>query len=486
MKKTNNNIKKNFIYNLMYQILIMIIPLITAPYLARVIGVDGIGTYSYTYSIVNYFTLLCMLGINNYGNRTIAKSRENKNDLSKSFWSMYIFQLFMGIIMITLYMIYVYVVVDKFKEIAYIQCLFIISAILDINWLYFGLEKFKLTITRSTILRLFSVILIFIFIRNSNDLWKYTLIMAGTTVFSQLLLWGFIKNDIDFIRVSFSDILKHVKPNLILFIPIIAVSIYKIMDKIMLGALSNVIEVGYYENAEKIVHIPLTLITALGTVMLPRMSNIISSGNKENINKYLEKSLSFVMFMSLGMSFGLVAIGYDFAPIYFGMEFKKSGILICLLAITLPFLSFANVLRTQYLIPNERDKEYIISVGLGAIVNLIMNIIFIPRFQSIGACFGTIAAEFTVMLYQIISVKNKLNIKSYCKDISVFLIKSLIMFLSIFIIRFIIFDKFIRLIIQVLIGFCIYGILNLNYINSIINLKKYISKKVNNMNENIE
>ena len=248
----------------------------------------------------------------------------------------------------------------------------------------------------------------------------------------------------------------------------------------MLGALSNVTEVGYYENAEKIVHIPLTLITALGTVMLPRMSNIISNGNKENINKYLEKSLSFVMFMSLAMSFGLVAIGYDFAPIYFGMEFEKSGILICLLAITLPFLSFANVLRTQYLIPSEKDKDYIFSVGLGAIVNLIMNIIFIPKFQSIGACFGTIAAEFSVMLYQIISVKNNLNLKNCRKDILVFLIKSLIMFLLIFTIRFIISDKFIRVIIQLILGCSIYGILNLNYLNSIINFKKYINIRGHN------
>ena len=480
MKKANSNVKKNFIYNLIYQILIMIIPLITAPYLARVIGADGVGTYSYTYSIVNYFTLLCMLGVNNYGNRTIAKARENKSELSKSFCSIYIFQLFMGIIMLIIYIIYVSIFVDNYKGIAYIQCLFIISAVLDINWLYFGLEKFKLTITRSTILRVFSVILIFIFIRDSNDLWKYTLIMAGTTVLSQLLLWGFVKKDIDFVRVSFSDIFKHVKPNLILFIPIIAVSIYKIMDKIMLGALSNVTEVGYYENAEKIVHIPLTLITALGTVMLPRMSNIISNGNKENINKYLEKSLSFVMFISLAISFGLVAIGYDFAPIYFGMEFEKSGILICLLAITLPFLSFANVLRTQYLIPSEKDKDYIFSVGLGAIVNLIMNIIFIPKFQSIGACFGTIAAEFSVMLYQIISVKNNLNLKNCRKDILVFLIKSLIMFLLIFTIRFIISDKFIRVIIQLILGCSIYGILNLNYLNSIINFKKYINIRGHN------
>ena len=140
MKKANSNVKKNFIYNLIYQILIMIIPLITAPYLARVIGADGVGTYSYTYSIVNYFTLLCMLGVNNYGNRTIAKARENKSELSKSFCSIYIFQLFMGIIMLIIYIIYVSIFVDNYKGIAYIQCLFIISAVLDINWLYFGLE----------------------------------------------------------------------------------------------------------------------------------------------------------------------------------------------------------------------------------------------------------------------------------------------------------------------------------------------------------
>ena len=136
----NNSTKKNFIYNLIYQILILIIPLITAPYLSRVVGVSGVGTYSYTYSIVYYFMLLTLLGINNYGNRTIAKVRDNKEKRSKEFWSMYILQLVMGTIMLIIYLGYVLIFDVKYKQIALIQSLFIFSSILDINWFFFGLK----------------------------------------------------------------------------------------------------------------------------------------------------------------------------------------------------------------------------------------------------------------------------------------------------------------------------------------------------------
>ena len=135
--------KKNFIYNIIYQILILIIPLITAPYLSRVVGAEGVGTYSYTYSIVYYFMLLTLLGVNNYGNRSIAKVRDDKKKLSKTFWSIYFFQLVMGIVMLILYLLYIYLFDNQYRLIALIQTLFIVSSILDINWLFFGLEEFK-------------------------------------------------------------------------------------------------------------------------------------------------------------------------------------------------------------------------------------------------------------------------------------------------------------------------------------------------------
>ena len=471
-----NQIKKNFIYNIVYQILVLIIPIITTPYLSRILGVKGVGIYSYTYSIVNYFMLMTLLGVNNYGNRTIAKVRDNREKLSKTFWSIYSLQIIMGFILTIIYISYVLLFVSKYKTIALIQTIFIISAMLDINWLFFGLEEFKKTITRNTFVKIVNIILIFLLVRTKTDIWKYTLIMSGMTCLSQLILWGFTKNKINIVKIKFKDIKKHIKPNLILFIPVIAVSLYKIMDKIMLGAITIVSEVGLYENAEKIINIPLTLIAALGTVMLPRMSNLIAKGNNEKTNKYISKSIYFVMFLSFAMCTGLIGVGYHFAPFFFGKEFQKTGILIMLLATTLPFLSFANVLRTQYLIPREKDKIYIISVFLGAITNLVMNLIFIPIYKSIGACFGTIAAEFAVMFYQAMAIRKELPIKEYTTKSIPYFIKAIIMLVIIYPFNYMKMNSILRLVIQISLGCIVYGLLNIKYILSIIDIKNLFKK----------
>lgn len=454
----------------------MIIPILTAPYLARTIGATGVGTYSYTHSIVYYFMLLTLLGVNNYGNRSIAKVRDDKEKLSKTFWSIYALQLCMGAIMLLLYLTYVAVFDTEHSIIALCQSLFIVSAILDINWLFFGLEEFKKTVTRNSIIKICNVILIFLFVKDNSDVWKYTLIMSGMTCIGQLVLWGFARKKIRLVPIKFADIKKHIKPNLTLFIPVIAVSLYKMMDKIMLGSMSSMAEVGYYENAEKIINIPLALITALGTVMLPRMSNIIAKGETHKINAYISKSTKFVMFASFAMCAGLIAVGKNFAPLFFGEEFEKTGVLIMLLSSTLPMISFANVLRTQYLIPKEMDSIFIKSVFLGAITNLIMNLIFIPNYGSIGACFGTITAEIMVMAYQAFKVKGRLPVQQYLRQSLPFLIKAIIMFGTIYPLNFISLPDTICIVVQVLAGCAIYSILNFRYISSLVNFKKLKQK----------
>ncbi len=471
-----SNPKKNFVYNILYQILTIIIPLITAPYLARVVGAEGVGIYSYTYSIVYYFMIFTLLGVNNYGNRAIAKVRDDKQKLSRTFWEIYLLQIFMGIIMLVIYSIYLYNFNVKYKQIAIIQTFYIISAILDINWLFFGLEEFKKTITRNIIVKLGNIILIFLLVKRKEDLWIYTSIMAGMTCIGQLVLWNFIKNKIQVVKIVFKDIVKHIKPNIVLFIPVIAVSLYKIMDKIMLGKFTDVIEVGYYENAEKIINIPITLITALGTVMLPRISNIVANGKNHEVKQYINKSIEFLMFISFPMCCGLIGIGYKFAPLYFGYEFQKTGILIMLLALTLPFMSFANVIRTQYLIPMEKDKIYIVSVTIGAIANLFFNIILIPKFKSIGACVGTIIAEMSVMIFQTFSVRNDLSISNYIKKNMHYLLKAVIMLCFIYPLNYIYINEYLRLIIQIILGMIIYSLLNLKYIIINIDAKNLMNK----------
>lgn len=476
--------KKNFLYNLIYQILILIIPLITAPYLSRIVGPSGVGVYSYNYSIVYYFMLITLLGVNNYGNRTIAKIRDDKKKLSYNFWSIYLFQLMMGLLMVILYLGYIFFLDINYKNIALIDTLFIISAMLDINWFFFGLEEFKKTITRNIFVKIGTIILIFIFVKESSDLWKYAVIMSGMTCLSQLILWLFLKDKIQAIKVNIKDIIKHIKPNFILFIPIIAISLYKMMDKIMLGIIANVEEVAYYENAEKIHNIPMSLITALGTVMLPRMSNILSKGKKILADEYIKKSMKFVMFMSFAMCIGLIIVGENFAPFYFGEKFSKSGILIVLLAFTIPFSAIANVLRTQYIIPNEMDKIYIYSVFVAAFVNLILNAIFIPKLYSVGACIGTISAEALVMIFQFYLIRREIRISEYIKLGKNFLGKSLVMLGLLYPLNFIYMNDYIRLVMQIILGCILYFILNFKYIMDELKIGNLI-KKVFRNKENI-
>lgn len=469
--------KKNFIYNIIYQILILILPLITVPYVSRILGADGIGIYSYTYSIAYYFMVIAMLGLNNYGNRTIAKVRDNKEKLSKEFCSIYAFQLIASIIMVFSYLIYVLLFNNQYKLIAFIQIMYVISSIFDINWFFFGIEKFKLTITRNTVIKVISLILIFIFVKTSNDVWKYTIILAGSMLVSNMLLFSFLRKYIKFTKVSKEDILKHLKPSLILFLPVIAMSIYKIMDKIMLGIFSTVTEVGYYENAEKIIQVPLTIIIALGTVMLPRISNMISNMQEDKVKRILGKTMPFILFLSFPMVLGIIAVSKDFSLLFFGSKFEKSGYLIQLLSITIIFLSWGNVIRTQYLIPKERDKEYVVSAFLGAIVNFVINCIFIPKYQSIGACIGTIVAEFVVVFYQSWVVRKELPLKDYIIKSIGFLVKAIIMFTIIILIgKQIKNSDILKILTQVLVGIIVYTLLNIKYISNNLGINKFFNK----------
>ena len=471
-----NDIKKNFIYNIAYQILILIIPLVTVPYISRVLGSSGVGIYSYTYSIVYYFMIFAMLGLNNYGNRTIAKVRDDKKKLSKTFKEIYCMQIITSLTMIALYFIYLIIFDVKYKEIALIQSIYVISCVFDINWFFFGIERFKLTVTRNTIIKILSLILIFLLVKDKNDVWIYTLIVSSSILLSQLFLWPFVGKYVDNEKVEFKNIIKHLKPCLKLFLPVIAVAIYKVMDKTMIGWFSNVSEVGFYENAEKIINVPNAIISALGTVMLPRMSNLYANNKDSESRVMIDKSIKLMMFLAFAMVFGLICISKDFSLLFFGIGFSKSGIIIILLSITILFLSWGNVIRTQYLIPKEYDKIYIESAFLGAIVNLICNLIFIPKYASIGACFGTILAELAVTLYQTISIKDELPIKKYIHDIIPFFIKSGIMFIIIYPFNFMNLNHLIRMFIQVILASIVYCVLNYKYINSLIDLNKMLLK----------
>lgn len=401
-KTVDLKIAVNFAYNTAYQILTILIPLLTTPYLSRVLHADGIGQYSYSYAIAYYFVLFSMLGVNNYGNRSIAKVRDKKEELSRTFLCIYTIQLMSTILCSLAYIIYA--VFFSNSQMAIIMIFYVVSAGLDINWLFWGLEEFKLTVTRNVVIKLMTTTAIFLFVKNASDVYLYGAIMVAGILVSQVILWPFAKKQVDFTeikKIHISDIVIHIKPNLKLFIPTVAVSVYKIMDKIMLGAMTEEVQVGFYESADKIITIPICVVTSLGTVMLPRMANLMTKkDNKDGVQNLILKSIVFAVFLTAPISFGIMSIAKEFVPLFYGIEFEPCIQLFYTLLPSCIFVAIANVIRTQYLIPAGFDKEYILSCVIGAVVNLIINVSLIPKFASLGAAIGTLIAEFSVLLYQ--------------------------------------------------------------------------------------
>lgn len=414
---------KNFLLNVAYQMLTYIFPLITVSYISKRLGVDNVGIYSYTYSIVYMFMLVGMLGINNYGNREIAKVRDNREELSRVFWSIYRLQLMVVGVVTAGYLSYLFLWCKAYKEIAAIQFLYLVSVCFDINWFYFGLEKFKLTITRNCIIKVLSLVLILCFVKSEGDLAVYTYIMAGSTVASQLYLIFSLHKYVNRVKTTIRDSLKHLKSCLILFVPVLAFGIYRVMDKTMLGSLSTVTELGYYENAERLINIPISVINALGTVMLPRMAYLLEHKTSEDSKKTIYASMKLALLLASVMATGLYLIADDVAVVLFGEQFLKSGSIIKILSVTILASAWANVIRTQYLIPMRMDRIYVTSTVGGAIVNLILNTLLIGKYGSYGACVGTIVAEYFVMLYQTIKVKAELEIGKYSVLLFEFIIK---------------------------------------------------------------
>lgn len=424
------SVMKNFIYNTGYQILAILIPLITTPYLSRIIGAYGIGKYSYAYSIAYYFVIFIMLGINNYGNRSVAAVRDDKEKLSNLFWELYSMQFFLGVIVTGIYAVFCFLSYRN-NLIQLSMLVYVLSAIFDINWFFWGMEKFKLTTVRNAFIKIVCTALIFILVKEKEDLLIYVFISIMGTFLGNIILWPSALKIVGSPRIRFKTCVKHIYPNLILFIPIIAVSLYKVMDKVMLGKLTNMEEVGYYEYSEKITQIPMAIVNSLAVVMLPRVSNLVANENSKSEKKYMSLSIMLVMFLSTSLCFGIMAIAKEFVPFFYGSGYDSCVKLFYILLPSCCFVAFSSVIRTQYLIPHKDDKTYIISVFVGAIINLLLNALLIPKVEAIGAALATLIAEFFVFAYQSISVIRKLDILQYLKNSLSFIIAGICMFCTV-------------------------------------------------------
>ena len=461
--KRKSSIKVNLIYNMIYQIFNIILPLVTAPYITRVIGATNIGIYSYSQAFANYFYLFAMLGVNNYGNRSIAMVRDDPKKLNQTFWEIFSFQFLIGAIVSLIYIFYVSIFITSNRFIYILQLFYVLSGMIDINWACFGLEKFKLTAIRSIIVRLGMTIAVFVFIKDENDLWIYTLILSLQYLASVVVVWPFILKHISFVKVSWKGIIRHIKPNLLLFWPVIAVSLYNIMDKLMLGYISTEKEVAFYTYAERIISIPTTIILALDNVIMPRMSNLYATHDNSQATRLMDNVMMFAMFMSVAMAFGIAGVGESFATWFYGPAFARCGFFLVLLSPTILFKGCAGALRTQYIIPTQKDNIYIISLVTGALVNLCLNALLIPSMSGVGAIIGTITAEFSVCAVQFFMTRKDIPIWKYFSDIIGFIIIGFAMYIVVRLLDGVFATEIVTILVQIIVGSLVYIILGAVY-----------------------
>lgn len=407
----SGKVKKNFIYNLAYQILVIILPLITTPYVSRVLGTEGVGIFGFTYSIISYFVLFGVLGTLLYGSREIAYRQKDKKARSETFWQINIIRWIATAISLFVY----YFTCIRSSEYGSYYSIFVIQIIasaFDISWYYQGIEQFKTVAIRNMIIKLAFVALVFIFIKTPNDLGLYIAFFGGSSLISNLTLWALLPKSIEKVKISFGGIKKHIWPILAMFLPQAMAEVYTILDKTMLGFLiHDMHEVGIYEQSQKLERFSLSIVTALGPVMASRIASLYSDNKKDEIKERLKKSLHFAWFLATPIALGIMGIAASLVPWFLGEGFN-GAIPVMQIGVFLIFaIALSNTIGQQFLIPTGKQKFYTISIIVGAAVNFLVNLVLIPEFKAIGAIIASVLAECAVSGVQIFAVRKSIPIR---------------------------------------------------------------------------
>lgn len=444
---------KNFIYNSIFTILNLLFPIITLPYVSRIIGADGIGRINFSNSIMNYFLIVASLGIPLYGVREIAKVKNDDTELGRAVSEILIINFISTIICITAY----YLMVNIFGYFKDDYILFLISGIslflniFNLDWFYQGLEEYKYITFRSAVIKIISIISMFFFVKDRNDYIIYALInvlaLSGNNLINILNLKRFVRPQFKSLRIK-----RHLKSIMVLLSIQVAVNIYINLDTTMIGILADKESVGYYSNAIKINKIIVSVITSISTILLPRLSEYVNEKKFDDFNLLVEKAFKFIIYISVPAMIGVFFLSEPIIIILSGKEFVPAINTMRILVPLILVLGIGNLFGTQVLMPLGKEKKIFFSVFMGALINFIINLILIPKFKQNGAAISTIIAESTVMICQVFLAFKYLSFKVSIKDFKNNILSNLAMILILLVISISIKNLFVKFILSVLSG----------------------------------
>lgn len=416
---------KNYLYNLSYQILTIILPIITVPYVTRIFTSEALGNYIFYNSIVSYFSLFAMLGIGVYGTKQIAAA----SDVSSTFWNIYAIQLIASILSIFVYIIVVFSIPQMSGVIPLIVGITLFANMMDISWLFSGKEDFKKITIRNIVVRLIGVISIFTFVKSSDDLYLYVFLIVIFDFLGQFVMWVPAKKFIK--RPSFNAkvIKKNLHPIVLLFLPQVAISLYVVLDRTLLGLLGSYSDVGIYEQGQKLISILLKVVSSLGVVMLPRVANLLSERRDKEAQNMVKFSFILYNLIIFPMIFGLIAVNEVFVKLFLGQNFQDVKYVLYVIVFNIMFVGWTNILGYQVLVVRNKNKEFMLSTTIPAFVSVAVNIAVIPFFGYIGASITSVVVEILVFAIQWYYSRNIINKNLlFNKDLAKIICSSLVMF----------------------------------------------------------
>ena len=441
------SLKINAIFNSIYQIMALLVPLITTPYISRVLGPGPNGQYAFFYSIVSYFVIFVTFGFVDFGTKIIAETRTDNFKKTVNFASISICKLLLGIICLVFYlglMIPLFISNIDTVQLILIFSLYIISASIDPVFYFQGEEKFISICLKNLFLKLVSTIFIFVFVKSSSDLWIYTLILALSQLASILFLFfGLRKNDFTHIKLRDLCILDTFKKSIPFFVPTLAVSLFTYLNQTILGFLvSSELESGYYSQALKVITILSTFSSSISIIMLSRIAYLKSLNNMEEIEKKISKSFQALYFISLPILFGLCAISDLFVPLFFGNGYDKCIYIIYILSPTILFSPLNTLYGNIFYRPFNKIWIQTIAIFIASIINVILSFILIPLYASIGAAVSRIIAEFTQLPILIYFARKEIKVTKILKISLKPLFCSSAMFVSVYLLNIFLLDYF--------------------------------------------
>lgn len=416
---------KNYMYHMLSQVLAVLVPLITTPYISRIMRPDGMGIYSYTYSISAYFCLFGRLGLDVYGQLRIAQAQDDREMRTTEFWGIFTAKTAVTAAAGLAYLILI-VCSEKYRSmyLALTVCLF--AQIFDISWLYQGVEAFRTIAVKNSLMKLLSVILIFAFVKERTQLVMYTVIVQGSVLAGNLSLWFHLSKTVGPPSLRALDIRRHIRGSLVYFIPAVATSVYTMLDKSMIGWMTqSEFENGYYEQAHKIEQILVTVLTSLSTVMLPRLKYMFSVGDREQVRSMIDTAMRFILMLSLPMLTGMLILAPDVIPWFLGAGYEECVGLLQIFSFLLVIVGLNNIVGKQCLMAADRQKYYNCGVILGALVNVALNFTLIPRYASVGAAVASVVSETVILIVFVIFGRDYLAVPgSYLRSFLKYLLSA--------------------------------------------------------------